>query len=1058
MVKKSLALTIVCLFFCAVFSSVVLAKSEVYFNKPINKSYAWLNNDAHGDVDFKAKIIELINSAEKTIDICTMSFGGVNDIADALVAAANKGVKVRVICDAGKRFQDGMERILRGPVQVADNNLPALYCKINFQKKDSAIPEGFLADYGDSYGNREGGYTYGWVSSDISNGEIVKSASTEYTTSLLQDVYIIRNTKSAKWQIKLPNGYYYVLVNVGREDAYDNNATYYNYIKVQNEQINTYKDNGVLRYSDYRKTNPGEFSCSIVDGGKTDNVYNSKRVQVTNGILTVTVGGNTTYNTLTALDFIEIYRAKNNPEKDKKYVQNRQLQHSKYIVIDGSDTNKAQLWTGSGNLTAGMMSLSEDAILTDEKDICKAFYKEFNQMWGGSSFVPNSSNSAFGKFKTPMSTTNYSIQSDLLQSTFSWKVHFSPSSTTTATSLNLYSDVSNFINSSNHNLIMVMEQWTKGSDVSSTLRGSTYLHDNILTPYINTGKPFYGIFGKFEFETNENTKISDNIHDKIALSDAYRDTRYTKRGSVLFGSMNWSQSGMHYNDEQTVIIKDPAIANQYLQRAMAVLEEQNIMPSSKTDIVLVLDRSSSMLSKCSGTEDTKLDVMKKSAKMFVDLLSLDENNRISIVRFGSEVEPNKNPDTAVLKALTSNCVEAIKAEIDSIVVSTSTLNPVSRDDRQKHKTNSKVGITANSRISEKIKISGRNSDPISRSTCYGTALQAALNCFENDSNNNRKIVVFFTDGKENKSPMASEIYPDLVNKNIEIHSTAFGNFSPFASESAHAILADMATDSAGTFAQIDTNEDLLKQRFIEIAGDIMNLSCFSTELEFTAKNKKFTLELAEALDSLNVVQLSKIIANMKIKTSKKIITEIAKFQKESSDYRIVGFKSDVSKIKDSLPTIEFKTDQKIAKDSNIKTNLMFLAKAPTTIKAETVANKAGQKDITLLCRILQNNQSIKGANITAEWTTPISCENKKTTTVELYDDGQHGDGDAKDGVFGAKLTLNEAGNHSFHIVATSSEDKKLESIREKIKSKAKLTKFVPKIKRETTIYYTVNQD
>ena len=207
MAKKGLVLTVLGLFLCATISSNVLATSEVYFNQPVDKRFAWLNNDAHGEVDFKAKIIDLINSAEKSVDICTMSFGGVNEIADALVAAANKGIKVRVICDGGKRFQDGMERVLRGPVQVADNNLPALYCKINFQKKDSSVPEGFLADYGEAYALRNNGYTYGWVSSDISNGEIVKSASTQYTTSLLKDVYTIRNTKSAKWQIKLPNGY-----------------------------------------------------------------------------------------------------------------------------------------------------------------------------------------------------------------------------------------------------------------------------------------------------------------------------------------------------------------------------------------------------------------------------------------------------------------------------------------------------------------------------------------------------------------------------------------------------------------------------------------------------------------------------------------------------------------------------------------------------------------------------------------------------------------------------------------------------------------------------------
>ena len=1005
-----------------------------------------MNNDAHGEVDFKAKIIELINSAEKSVDICTMSFGGVNEIADALIAAANKGIKVRVICDGGKRFQDGMERVLRGPVQVADNNLPALYCKINFQKKDSAVPEGFLADYGEAYALRNSGYTYGWVSSDISNGEIVKSTSTQYTTSLLKDVYTIRNTKSAKWQIKLPNGYYYVLVNVGRDDSYDK-GPYYNYIKVQNEQIHTYKDNDVLKYSDYRKTNPGEFSCSVVDGGKTGNVYNSKRVQVKNGILTVTVGGNTTYNTLTALDFIEIYRAKNNPETDKKYVQNRQLQHSKYIIIDGG-TNKAQLWTGSGNLTTGMINLSEDAILTDEEGICNAFYKEFNHMWGGSQLVPNPSDAAFGKFKTAISTEIYSITNPLLPTpnSFDWKVHFSPSKP----AFNLYADLSTLIGESKHNLIMLMEQWSDGGDVNYSLgnstyvlRGSTYLMDHDLGNYISSGKPFYGIFGNTsatdsiftKFTNNQNAHISGvkkidnddkyNIHDKIALSDAYRDTRYAKRGSVLFGSMNWSQSGMHYNDEQTVIVKDPAIANQYLQRAMAALDREGMMPPSNADIVLVLDRSYSMVRSCANTDKSRIDAMKTAAKLFVDLLASDGKHRISVVRFGTTVENNKYADTEVLKTLTSQHADTVKKEIDSISIT--------------------------------------SGESISSWTCYGLALQAALNRFENSSSNNRKLVVFFTDGEENRAPKANTVYPQLVDKNIEIHSIGFGNFNPFVLGN-NSVLADMATASAGTFAQMEADEILLKKRFAEIACDIMDSSVIlDPEYELTKKSLKINFDVPESVDSVQVLQLNDsetFVPNMELSVSKQKLANIIELKDQDSGYKIFNLKSsDLPQIVDSITKLELKADQKVEKKYKGKLSLMILAKAPTTMKAEVVADKAGQQEVTLLCRMLQNNDAVKDAKITAEWTTPISSGNVKKQTITLCDDGNSGDGQANDGLFGAKLKLEEAGNHSFHFTAISSKDSRIDLVKEKIKSEKKRKALASKVKvrRETTVYYMVNE-
>ena len=41
---------------------------------------------------------------------------------------------------------------------------------------------------------------------------------------------------------------------------------------------------------------------------------------------------------------------------------------------------------------------------------------------------------------------------------------------------------------------------------------------------------------------------------------------------------------------------------------------------------------------------------------------------------------------------------------------------------------------------------------------------------------------------------------------------------------------------------------------------------------------------------------------------------------------------------------------------------------------------------------------------------------------------------ANDGLFGAKLKLEEAGNHSFHFTAISSKDSRIDLVKEKIKS------------------------
>ena len=1060
------------LFLWGSFFSTAWAKSEAYFNKPVDKRFAWLNNDAHGDVDFQAKIIELIESATVSIDVSTMSFGGVNGIADALATAAKNGKKVRIIGNSGHRFGEGFQRALRGPVQIADNNLPALVQRINFQQRSSSVPEGFLPDYGDAYGDRGNGQTYGWITNIPVAADFRKTPLTEYGTSLLGDTYAKANTTSAQWQIALPNGYYYVVVNVGQ-------AGYpcRNYIKAQGWSVFTYKTStGAIQYSDYKDTASDVFSCSVAEGGETGGTANSRRVQVTNGKLILTVGQGQSASKFTSLNFVEIYRASptaayGDNGSNKQYVQDRQLQHSKYVLIDGG-TPQAKLWTGSGNFTAAMLFLSEDAILTDEKEICEAFYKEFNQMWGGTTAIPNSTAAAFGSFKTAMSTITYNISNSYLSlaqsSTFTWQAHFSPSK---PPALNLYTDLAGFIGGAQHNLIMLMEQWTESGNINSngtTLYGSTYLRTNSLGTYINSGKPFYGLFGNStstdpilnSFNNHANAHIKQvvsqsgvyGIHNKIALADAYRDTRYALRGKLLFGSMNWSQSGMHTNDEQTMIVKDPALANQYLQRAMAALGRENMMPIADTDIVLVLDRSASMSQNCTGQTITKVEAMKTAAKMFVDILAADGKHRISVVRFGDGVENNIIAATSSLAPLTPAHAALVKDEITSITTSGS----------------------------------------IGNWTCYGSALQAALSRFITAAPpaKPRRFILFFTDGMENRAPYAASVYPSLVNENVEIHSIAFGNFSPFSSGGATAVLADMANASAGSFAQMDADQIKLKKRFAEIAADVMKSSVqLDPVYELSAKSPVIKIEIPEEVDSFQVIQLNETSSTMPMmdlieplaaKKSVRLAKAVQQYQNPS--YQIFKYEMDTSQIKDRFLEMELRPQQTNLKQYEGKTHVMVVVNAPTTIQAEAVAAQAGQKDIVLLCRMLHNNQAFTNATVKAEWTTPVSAGAVQTTTVTLYDDGRHGDGQANDGLFGAPLTLNAAGNHAFHIVATaSSKSRRLSPVA--TKKEAKLYKeqeelialsanssvtlskaqqeklaalLTQKIRRETTVYYTVN--
>lgn len=74
-------------------------KMEVYFNKSVDNSYALPGNNAVGNVDFKLRLGQRIDSARYSIDLAMYSFNEITQIKDKLIGAVIRGVKVRMVYD-----------------------------------------------------------------------------------------------------------------------------------------------------------------------------------------------------------------------------------------------------------------------------------------------------------------------------------------------------------------------------------------------------------------------------------------------------------------------------------------------------------------------------------------------------------------------------------------------------------------------------------------------------------------------------------------------------------------------------------------------------------------------------------------------------------------------------------------------------------------------------------------------------------------------------------------------------------------------------------------------
>jgi pectate lyase len=86
--------------------------------------------------------------------------------------------------------------------------------KVNYQKDVDAIPSGYVADYGNTYGDRGNGYSYGWNSDHTSTMR-------DYGTTADARLNTIVNFKvGAYWELLIANGLYDVEATIG-DGVYD---------------------------------------------------------------------------------------------------------------------------------------------------------------------------------------------------------------------------------------------------------------------------------------------------------------------------------------------------------------------------------------------------------------------------------------------------------------------------------------------------------------------------------------------------------------------------------------------------------------------------------------------------------------------------------------------------------------------------------------------------------------------------------------------------------------------------------------------------------------------
>ena len=98
---------------------------EPYFNFSVDHSVALQNNNAIGGIDLKARLIQRIDSAKYSIDICMYSFNEINQIKNSIIIAMTRNVKIRMVYDhRGGATQQLVQDLINAGVKVQRRPIP----------------------------------------------------------------------------------------------------------------------------------------------------------------------------------------------------------------------------------------------------------------------------------------------------------------------------------------------------------------------------------------------------------------------------------------------------------------------------------------------------------------------------------------------------------------------------------------------------------------------------------------------------------------------------------------------------------------------------------------------------------------------------------------------------------------------------------------------------------------------------------------------------------------------------------------------------------------------
>lgn len=261
------------------------------------------------------------------------------------------------------------------------------------------------------------------------------------------------------------------------------------------------------------------------------------------------------------------------PENPNNYIM-----HNKFLIFDARDTSSYSddwLWTGSTNLTYNQTAYGRDVnnvIMIQDESLCKAYTREFEEMWGSHNDNYNSSYAKFGSQKLDNTPHIFMINNKKVEA------YFSPSDNIPKRFFDLIKTVDKSVNFS-------MLLFTR-DDFADSLR-VRYNPPNLMIRGVfdtsnafSSGSEYPKMKGYGANSWNPPARVYTSkykvgndfmqYHHKYMIIDP---DLISSNPVVWTGSFNWTATAATQNDENILIIYDSLVSNQYFQEFAQRIKE-----------------------------------------------------------------------------------------------------------------------------------------------------------------------------------------------------------------------------------------------------------------------------------------------------------------------------------------------------------------------------------------------------------------------------------------------------------------------------------------------------